>query len=164
MTKLLICLTLFLGACKSTWKPASKADVQRVSAEVQERVKKQKLEIQKHKSGSYSALARITMYTKGEDRFGTKVASSSKIRASHGRTAAIDPNIIPYGSQIKIPALTKYFGDENWKAEDCGTAVINRKASQGKTMVVDLFVESKSTMRRLMKIIPPYTTVWWKEI
>ena len=66
----------------------------------------------------------ITYYWPGEDCYG-KLTSTGAI-AKEGKTIAVDPSIIPYGSIIKIN------GNE-YIAEDCGGAIKGNK--------IDVFVE-----------------------
>lgn len=73
---------------------------------------------------------KITFYWPGEDQYGDTIARpcDGKHKAIEGHTAAVDPNVIPYGTKFRI-------GDDPtiFTAEDCGSAV--------KGNVVDVFVE-----------------------
>ena len=84
--------------------------------------------------------ARITAYWLGEDEFGWK--SSTGKRLVSGKSCAVDPRLIPYGTKLIIEGKT-------YHAHDTGTAVISRKAS-GKTKlpVVDLFYATERQARR----------------
>jgi 3D (Asp-Asp-Asp) domain-containing protein len=84
--------------------------------------------------------ARITAYWLGEDEFGWK--SSTGKRLVSGKSCAVDPKIIPYGTTLLIEGKA-------YHAHDTGTAVISRKAS-GKTKlpVVDLFYATERQARR----------------
>ena len=84
--------------------------------------------------------ARITAYWLGEDEFGWK--SSTGKRLVSGRSCAVDPRIIPYGTTLLIEGRA-------YHAHDTGTAVISRKAS-GKTKlpVVDLFYATERQAKR----------------
>jgi len=84
--------------------------------------------------------ARITAYWLGEDEFGYK--SSTGKRLVSGKSCAVDPKIIPYGTTLLIEGKA-------YHAHDTGTAVISRKAS-GKTKlpVVDLFYATELQARR----------------
>ena len=84
--------------------------------------------------------ARITAYWLGEDEFGWK--SSTGKRLVSGKSCAVDPRLIPYGTKLVIEGKT-------YHAHDTGTAVISRKAS-GKTKlpVIDLFYASERQARR----------------
>ena len=84
--------------------------------------------------------ARITAYWLGEDEFGYK--SSTGKRLVSGKSCAVDPKIIPYGTTLLIEGKA-------YHAHDTGTAVISRKAS-GKTKlpVVDLFYATERQARR----------------
>ena len=67
----------------------------------------------------------ITYYWPGEDQYG-KLTSTGSI-AQEGKTIAVDPTVIPYGSTIKIN------GNE-YLAEDCGGVIKGNK--------IDIFVEN----------------------
>lgn len=86
-----------------------------------DQLQKQVDELSKWKSlGQFT----ITYYWPGEDRYG-KLTSTGAI-AKEGKTIAVDPSIIPYGSIIKIN------GNE-YIAQDCGGAIKGNK--------IDVFVE-----------------------
>lgn len=86
-----------------------------------DQLQKQVDELSKWKSlGQFT----ITYYWPGEDRYG-KLTSTGAI-AKEGKTIAVVPSIIPYGSIIKIN------GNE-YIAEDCGGAIKGNK--------IDVFVE-----------------------
>jgi len=84
--------------------------------------------------------ARITAYWLGEDEFGYK--SSTGKRLVSGKSCAVDPKIIPYGTTLLIEGKA-------YHAHDTGTAVISRKAS-GKTKlpIVDLFYATERQAKR----------------
>ena len=84
--------------------------------------------------------ARITAYWLGEDEFGYK--SSTGKRLVSGKSCAVDPKIIPYGTTLLVEGKA-------YHAHDTGTAVIARKAS-GKTKlpVIDLFYATERQARR----------------
>lgn len=69
---------------------------------------------------------KITYYWPGEDKYGT--ATSTGATATEGRTIAVDPNVIPYGTEVLIDGHV-------YVAEDCGGAV--------KDNVIDIFVEDE---------------------
>lgn len=74
---------------------------------------------------------KITYYWPGEDSYGS--ATSTGVTAQEGRTVAVDPNIIPYGSEILIDGHV-------YVAEDTGSALIGNK-------IIDIFVnEPKQKM------------------
>ena len=52
-------------------------------------------------------------------------------RATEGRTIAVDPAIIPYGTKVYIPQFGQYY-----IAEDCGGAIKGNK--------IDIFMNSES--------------------
>ena len=77
----------------------------------------------------------ITYYWPGEDCYG-KLTSTGTI-AKEGKTIAVDPSIIPYGSTIKIN------GNE-YIAEDCGGAIKGNK--------IDVFVESQRYQKYTVEV------------
>ena len=84
--------------------------------------------------------ARITAYWLGEDEFGYK--SSTGKRLVSGKSCAVDPKIIPYGTTLIVEGKA-------YHAHDTGTAVITRKASgKSRLPVIDLFYASERQARR----------------
>ena len=84
--------------------------------------------------------ARITAYWLGEDEFGYK--SSTGKRLVSGKSCAVDPKIIPYGTTLLIEGKA-------YHAHDTGTAVISRKASGNtKLPVIDLFYATERQAKR----------------
>lgn len=69
---------------------------------------------------------KITYYWPGEDSYGS--ATSTGVTAQEGRTVAVDPNIIPYGSEIMIDGHI-------YIAEDTGSALKGNRT-------IDIFVNS----------------------
>ena len=70
----------------------------------------------------------ITAYcpcTKCSDNWGT--LTSTGVTAEEGRTIAVDPKVIPYGSKI-------VFNGKEYTAEDCGGAIKEKR--------IDLYFES----------------------
>ena len=63
--------------------------------------------------------------------------TSTGVTAKEGRTIAVDPTVIPYGTKVMIDGHT-------YIAEDCGSAV--------KGKVVDIFVEE------------PYEEMYYTEV
>ena len=81
---------------------------------------------------------RITGYWPGEDEWSSRYQSSTGTRLRAGRHCAVDPDIIPLWSKIKI-----LNGKREWVAVDTGTAVKSKKASGGKLPVIDVFAASE---------------------
>ena len=81
---------------------------------------------------------RITGYWPGEDEWSSRYQSSTGTRLRAGRHCAVDPDIIPLWSKIRI-----LNGKREWLAVDTGTAVKSKKASRGKLPVVDVFAASE---------------------
>jgi 3D (Asp-Asp-Asp) domain-containing protein len=92
---------------------------------------------------SKSVLARVTVYWTSSDHWTRRHQSSTGARL-HTGVCAVDPRVIPYGSQV-------VFTDQKLVAIDTGTAVKNRRAARmsGRTpeergaVVVDRFFETK---------------------
>ena len=90
-------------------------------------VEKDQLQKQVDELSKWKALGQftITYYWPGEDKYGN--LTSTGVIAQEGKTIAVDPEIIPYGSIIKIN------GNE-YLAEDCGGAIKGNR--------IDIFVEN----------------------
>ena len=69
---------------------------------------------------------KVTYYWPGEDSYGT--ATSTGAVATEGRTVAVDPSIIPYGTEIMIDGHI-------YIAEDTGSALKGNRT-------IDIFVNS----------------------
>lgn len=64
--------------------------------------------------------------------------TSTGVTAKEGRTIAVDPSIIPYGSEIKI-------GNHVFIAEDTGSALIGKK-------VIDIYVDEPRMERHYKEV------------
>jgi len=95
---------------------------------------------------------RITGYWPGEDEWSSRYQSSTGTRLRAGRHCAVDPDIIPLWSKIRI-----LNGKREWLAVDTGTAVKSKKASRGKLPVVDVFAASESQFKAMR--LPKVATV-----
>ena len=80
---------------------------------------------------------KITFYWVGEDEFGSM--TSTGVTAKEGRTIAVDPSIIPYGSEIKI-------GNHVFIAEDTGSALRNGEK------IIDVFVNEPRMERHYKEV------------
>ena len=69
---------------------------------------------------------KVTYYWPGEDSYGS--ATSTGVTAQEGRTVAVDPEIIPYGTEIMIDGHI-------YIAEDTGSALKGNRT-------IDIFVNS----------------------
>lgn len=101
-------------------------------------------------------MARVTYYWPGNGGQSGRQTSTGNV-AKCGKTAAIDPKIIPYGSKIIIPKMEKVL-----VAHDTGSAVVSRKASKrlGKDyIVVDIFCENKAVAQRRIKNYPMFMKI-----
>jgi 3D (Asp-Asp-Asp) domain-containing protein len=84
--------------------------------------------------------ARITAYWLGEDDYGYKSASGKRLIS--GRSCAVDPRIIPYGTILVVEG-------KPYVAHDTGTAVVQRKASgRSRLPVIDLFYKTEAQANR----------------
>lgn len=83
---------------------------------------------------------RLTVYwAKGgdTDSDSARKRSSTGYTLKQGESIAVDPRIIPYTKEVIIPNVGLV------KAVDTGTAVKQKKASNGKMPVIDVFFEHK---------------------
>ena len=95
--------------------------------------------------------ARVTYYWPGNGGQVSNITSTGQ-KAVCGKTAAVDPKLIPYGSVIHIPTMKT-----SVKANDTGSAVQSRKASKalGRTEpVIDIFCSSKAKAYEKIKKYP----------
>jgi len=97
---------------------------------------------------------RLTAYWCGQDPDTSRFKSSTGYTLKSGRSCAVDPRIIPYGSTVIIDG-------KEFKAIDTGTAVIAKKASQGKLPVVDLFYKTERQAMVALDNMPMHP---WVEI
>lgn len=100
-------------------------------------IEKQQLEKQVEELQKWKALGQftITYYWPGEDIYGS--LTSTGAIAQEGKTIAVDPSIIPYGSIVLIN------GNE-YTAEDCGGAIEGNK--------IDIFSEYPKQERYQVEI------------
>jgi 3D (Asp-Asp-Asp) domain-containing protein len=97
---------------------------------------------------------RLTAYWCGQDPDTSRFKSSTGYTLKSGRTCAVDPKIIPYGSTVVIDG-------KEFKAIDTGTAVVAKKASHGKLPVVDLFYKTERQAMVALDNLPSHP---WVEI
>jgi hypothetical protein len=84
--------------------------------------------------------ARITAYWLGEDDFGYKSATGKRLVS--GKSCAVDPRIIPYGTTLIVEG-------KHYIAHDTGTAVVQRRASgRSRLPVIDLFYKTEAQANR----------------
>lgn len=97
--------------------------------------------IPKTNSNTFKVMTvRLTVYwAKGgdTDRDSARKKSSTGYTLKQGESIAVDPRIIPYRKEVIIPNIGLV------KAVDTGTAVKQKKASNGKLPVIDVFFEHK---------------------
>lgn len=97
---------------------------------------------------------RLTAYWCGQDPDTSRFKSSTGYTLKSGRTCAVDPRIIPYGSIVVVDG-------KEFKAIDTGTAVVAKKASHGKLPVVDLFYKTERQAMVALNNMPMHP---WVEI
>ena len=97
---------------------------------------------------------RLTAYWCGQDPDTSRFKSSTGYTLKPGKSCAVDPKIIPYGSTVVI-------NGKEFKAIDTGTAVVSKKASREKLPVVDLFFK---TERQAMLALNQFPVHPWVEI
>lgn len=100
-------------------------------------VERNQLQEQVDELSKWKALGQftITYYWPGEDIYGS--LTSTGVIAQEGKTIAVDPSVIPYGSKVLIN------GNE-YIAEDCGGAIKGNK--------IDIFVESPKQQKYQVEI------------
>jgi len=99
---------------------------------------------------------RLTVYwARGgdTDTDSAKRKSSSGSKLKEGISVAVDPKLIPYYKRLYIPNLGLRV------AHDTGTAVKNRKASNGKLPIIDVFFLNKKDALRFAYNNPKIVTV-----
>lgn len=96
-------------------------------------------------------MCRITAYWQNEDGWTSDLKSSTGKRLVSGKSCAVDPKVIPYGSAVIVEG-------KRYLAHDTGTAVIKRKASQG-APVVDVFYKTERQAQREMRRVGRYAVV-----
>lgn len=105
-------------------------------------------------------LARVTYYWPGNGGQVGNITSTGK-PAICGKSVAVDPRIIPYGSVVEIPEMGKTF-----EAKDTGGAVRNRTASKrlGKdNIVIDVFCANRAVAQRRIRKYPMFMKVYVSE-
>jgi hypothetical protein len=110
-----------------------------------------------HRAQLTATTARVTFYSRGEDKYGSKIASGG--RATEGRTVAMEKSI-PFGTPVVIPFLRGVVGGGEFVCEDRGRDVNKRKASYGKYPVIDVYCANPAKRRRLSYELPEYMEVY----
>lgn len=110
-----------------------------------------------HKKG-LEIYVRLTYYSSHEDKFGAKVAWNQVKLAKEGRTMAASPKEFHFGQIVYVPSFHNIFKNNDiWRIEDCGKDLITRKASHGKTPVLDIFVnKGKKELLKFASRFPEY--------
>jgi len=102
--------------------------------------------------------ARITYYSIGQDKYGSKNADPTSKRSRVGVTVASHPDF-KFGTKIKIPQLKGYVGNGEFIVQDRGGAVTRKTASNGHCYVFDVYV-SPSNRRKFTYNKPEYMDVY----
>jgi len=102
--------------------------------------------------------ARITFYSRGQDKWGDRNADPNSSRSKVGVTVAAHPDF-KFGTEVKIPALKNIVGDGVFRVQDRGGAVTRKTASNKKYYVFDVYVTPKQR-RKLAKTLPEYMYVY----
>jgi 3D (Asp-Asp-Asp) domain-containing protein len=101
-------------------------------------------------------VARVTYYWPGNGgQVGHRTSTGKK--AECGKSAAVDPRIIPYGSRIHIPQMGKTV-----IAVDTGGAVKKRTASRRlgrNNIVIDIFCRNEAEARRRIREYPMFMKI-----
>lgn len=114
---------------------------------------------------SGTRLARVTFYTSDGEPGGHY--GSTGVRLEEGKHVAVDPSVIPYGSEVSIPGLGLY------RAVDCGTAVTARTAARkaagddpqkASAIVIDVFCAKRETLQCMATTFPMYVEVVWRSL
>lgn len=108
-------------------------------------------------------VARVTYYTKHEDRYGSRIACSKSLRAKQGQTCAAHSDF-PFWTKVFFPLLCGKIGDGHLVVQDRGTAVERKKAIPGplrnQYYDFDVFVDmSNRQMKKFAKQFPAYMPV-----
>lgn len=101
--------------------------------------------------------ARVTYYST-DPKWGNRVACQKVKYAKEGVSAAAPP-MFKFGTSLEIPALKGIIGDGKFKVQDRGPAVTRKTASHGKTIVFDIYVSSRSKIRKMKTAVPDYLEV-----
>lgn len=105
-------------------------------------------------------IARVTYYWPGDGgQVGTITSTGRK--AVCGKSVAVDPKIIPYGSEIYIPKMGKTL-----VAVDTGAWVKSRRASKKlgrNNIVIDVFCANKSEAKRRIAKYPMFMEIQIKK-
>jgi 3D (Asp-Asp-Asp) domain-containing protein len=108
-------------------------------------------------AGDHSALARVTVYWRGEASGANAAWNGARLREGH---CAVDPKKIPYGSEV-------VFHDAECVAVDSGPDVVNRKAARScgrsaaerNAIVIDRFFDTKQKALAWAKAHPHFMMV-----
>ena len=83
--------------------------------------------------------------------------TSTGVKPKQGLTIAVDPKIIPYGTEVYIPKMKKTF-----VAQDTGSHVKSRLASkkQGREdIVIDVYCDTKNEAQKKIKKYPMFMKI-----
>lgn len=91
----------------------------------------------------------------------SKVCDKNVKKAIEGITVAAHPDF-KLGQKIAIPTLRNRVGSGEFIVQDRGSAVTKKKASHNKGYVFDVFVQSNSKSKKLIKSLPMWMIVYIK--
>jgi len=130
-----------LKAELTTTRPADERKIAKNIAIKNDGINYNETFIPKTNNGGFRVLTvRLTVYwAKGgdTDADSRRLRSSTGYTLKQGDSIAVDPRIIPYQKEVIIPNIGLV------KAVDTGTAVREKKASNGKLPVIDVFFTHK---------------------
>ena len=115
-----------------------------------------------HDKTTYRAVrARVTFYHPYQDKWGWQNACQNTRRSKEGITVAAHPDF-KFGTKLIIPALSESLKGNSrvMIVQDRGGDITKKKASNGKTYVFDVFVESRAKYRKLRGTAPEYVIVY----
>ena len=102
-------------------------------------------------AGLHPLRVRVTFYGGARER-----VACPRIRfAQQGLSVAAHPKY-PFGTKFIIPQLKPYLGNDTFIVHDRGSAVTSRRASHGRADVIDVFVNSMTTLRKFERDLPEY--------
>ena len=102
--------------------------------------------------------ARITYYST-DGKWGNSVACQRSKRAKEGVTVAAHPNF-KFKTKLYIPGLKGRVGNGNFIVQDRGSAITSKKAARGKAYVFDIYVDSRSKIRKFARSESEYMKVY----
>lgn len=100
---------------------------------------------------SKTVRARVTFYSKHEDKYGSRIAIGG--RAKEGLTVAA-PRALAFGTKVSLPQVNGIVGNGHFEIQDRGSAL--EKAYRHGQLRIDIYVASMARMRSLGRTMPEY--------